>query len=140
MEQVEQNKKYVPFCNRMLLFGVCDTQDACSVTSRHFFTTLDRAPEHLPRNGKIKFEILFIHSPAHFTVRILEHRSLARTEWQKPYLNDASTLRLKLDKYFSDPDNLIVNQSPKVGDLCVIQDDDEGEIFKRCKVIFIDVE
>lgn len=119
----------------MKLFGVCDISYNCN--ARHFLTDSDRAAEHFPRNGKVKFEILTVHSPAHFTVRLLEHCPVGRNEWRKPYFNDVSTLRLQLNKHFENQDNLIFHHPQKLHDLCIIEDDDESEKFKRCQIIFL---
>lgn len=61
--------------------GVCQNRYTCS--SRHTLSELDRSRKSFPRIGDIKFKILATHSPSHFTVRLVEHRTLQRIKWQK---------------------------------------------------------
>lgn len=124
--------KYKPFCDSMLLFGNCLSQFTC--VNRHVITKFDRPIESIPRSGYIKFQVHQTNSPAHFTVRLLEHRTLDG-KWQKmPHVDDYFSFQRNFDEYFKNPDNHQTHL-PELGDLCVIEG--ENETFKRCKIIGI---
>lgn len=82
--------------------------------------------------------ILATHTPAHFTVRLLEHRKLGRIEWQKmPHADEAFGFQKNFNEYFQNPENHEIHYPPKLNDLCVI--DSDSDTFDRCKIIGIDI-
>lgn len=130
----ERLTTYNPFCPNMLMFGVCHSQYTCSF--RHLLIKFDRPRDNIPRNGDIKFEIMTTHSPAHFTVRLLEHRPLRRN-WQKiPYVDSYFTFEGELLKYYRNKANHTIHSPPELNDLCVI--DADVDDYRRCKIIAID--
>lgn len=129
--RLTQNKN---FCANLLSIGVCHSQYRC--TSRHTLTRFDRPLDTVPRNGHIKFKIIATHSPIHFTVHLMEHRSLTRNQWRKiPYSDDWYAFEMKLVNYFKDSSNHKIHHPPELDDLCVVIDD--ADKYKRCKIINI---
>ncbi len=122
----------------MLLLGVCRNEYTCKY--RHILTKADRPDECIPRNGYIRFEIQAVHSPIHYSVKLLEHYSLERNKWQKiPHVDDFFSFRTKFDKYFRDEDNHHIHYPAVVGDLCVMDVSEDGSgHFERCEIISSD--
>lgn len=116
------------------MYGICHNHYTCNY--RHIFTKFDRPCDYIKRNGHIKFQILKIHTPAHYTVRLLEHRPLTKNKWQKiPFVDDYFTFQMEFKNYFNDTKNHTIHSPPVLDDLCVIDEDDNE--YKRCKIIGI---
>lgn len=127
--------KYNAFCDNLLTYGVCHTQYTCS--SRHILTKIDRPRDSIPRKGYIKFSIIAVHTPVHYSVRLLEHRPTTSNKWQKiPFADDYFTFQIEFKKYFNEEANRIIHHPPVLDDLCVIGEDDNE--YKRCKIIGVD--
>lgn len=122
------------FCPDLLMIGLC-RKDKCRF--RHFLNKSDIPRECIPRNGDIKFEVIKVHTPAYYTVRLLEHRPVKQHQWLKyPYADNYFTFKNEFHNYFNDTVNHKIHQSPELDDLCVINEEDGGEC-KRCKIIDI---
>lgn len=130
-----QGKK---FCAKMMILGECENKYSCE--SRHILQQSDRPQKHMPVDGEIKFEILTVCSPTHFTVRLLAHRSPTQSRWQKvPHVDDCTAFKMELEKYFRNNESQ-THYPPQMGDLCVLKVDPELNKFgthMRCEIIEI---
>ncbi|KAJ6632966.1 putative ATP-dependent RNA helicase TDRD12, partial [Pseudolycoriella hygida] len=137
----EENRETqtVKFCENLLLFGKCYSQYTCKY--RHTFTKFDRSHENVPTAGEIKFLILSTHTPTHYTVRLLEHRPHKGMPWHKiPRANEYFYLQRRLEQHFENVKDHSIVHAPKFGDLCVVDDRDDGDdesVFKRCEIVAI---
>lgn len=89
--------------------------------------------QQIPTEGKLKLKILYVISPVHYAVRLIEHKGCDDKIWKiinrsDEYLNFC----LELKVYFSNENNHDRHFPINIGDLCVIKDDNT---FYRCKVL-----
>lgn len=78
-----------------MIFIMYNSFQSCQIVSVHSSIRWRSNPPRRFHHSLLFFSFhLFIHSPAHSTLRIPEHRSLVRTEWKKPY----STTLLRSDR------------------------------------------
>lgn len=121
----------VPFCPNILLLGEC-SNIACKY--RHSLTYADRSMD-LPRNGRIKMEILHCHSPSHYSVRILEHVRPGATHWTR--LNHGYlTFSMNFQNHYVAAENHQAHVPVLKGDLCVVPPQCPSDpSYYRCQVI-----
>lgn len=122
MKQIEKEEKrqniYKLFCPDLMTLGVCHERLDCN--HRHILTTSDRSRNAILKNGFVKMKIFSVHSPVHFTVRLLEHRFPYESKWTKLQSTDeVSSFNMELFKYFEDDENHVVHSPCLLGDLCV---------------------
>lgn len=120
------------FCDNVLTSGICHNRHSCS--SRHVLTKYDRPLEHIPRNGTVKFHIIKIKSPTHFTVRLLEHKPVNRKKYEK-IKSDYIFFYMEFKSYFKDQANHVIHHPPNLGDICVIDVEHGDHDYRRCRII-----
>lgn len=136
--KIEENRlqNHVPFCTKMLLLGRCNTINACPM--RHTLIAADRSRSMIPRSGHIKFDLQHCHSPAHYSVHIVEHLPLGGKKWLPSKLSENFLqFSLAFASHYSDPNNVRVHDPVKVGDVCVVADEDSvtmNSVYHRCIV------
>lgn len=118
----------VPFCGNMLLLGKCFS-NLC--LQRHIITNADQSINTIPHSGDVKLQIMCIHSPSHYSARLLEHLPLNSKKWcriNQDYLH----FSMAFSNYYRNEANHLSHYPINVGDLCVIA---EESTFRRCKII-----
>uniref|UniRef100_A0A182K322 RNA helicase n=1 Tax=Anopheles christyi TaxID=43041 RepID=A0A182K322_9DIPT len=118
-------------CTYILGFAVC--RNARNCVFRHTLTLDDMAPETVPRSGKVRMKICHVFSPAHFAVRLEQHRAPGATDWT--VLNDTERYLLQdiaIQVHFSNETRHQMHGQPQRNDLCVVFDDQK---YWRCQII-----
>lgn len=120
-----------------MTIGVCHGHLSCQ--HRHILTRYDRSRSDIPRNGSVKFDIIAIHSPVYFTVRLREYRLLHENKWTKLQATDEFlSFTIELTKYFSDANNHIIHFPFNLGDLCVLcVNSNVRSTYERVKIVKI---
>lgn len=129
---------YQPFCNDLATIGTCYGQFTCR--NRHILTKFDGSRNEIPRNGFVKFDIIYVRSPVHYTVRLLEHRQSTNVPWTR--LNSTAeylTFKMEMIKFFEDERNRTMHCPIALGDLVVICVKSDGEkLYERGKILSIE--
>lgn len=129
---------YQPFCNDLVTVGTCYAQFTCR--QRHILTKFDGSRNEIPQTGFVKFDIIAVRSPVHYTVRLLEHRLSRDIPWTQ--LNStASFLSFSMDmmKFFNEDRNRTMHFPIALGDLCAVSVDTMGEqLYERGKIVKIE--
>ncbi|KAJ6624811.1 putative ATP-dependent RNA helicase TDRD12, partial [Pseudolycoriella hygida] len=133
-----QTNMYKPFCKRLLTIGICHGQINCP--DRHTITKLDRSRSDIPLSGYVKFDILRINSPVHFTVRLRQHRDTNESKWKNcQSSNSVSAFQFRLMKYFEDVNNHVIHFPFDLGNICIVSTDaDGGKCYSRGKIVKIE--
>lgn len=94
----------------------------------------------IPQIGYVKLDIIGVHSPVHYTVRILEHRLPHVTKWTKlQSLDDILSFNVELMKYFENEENHVMHFPFMLGDLCVVSVHSAGEKrYERGQIVKIE--
>lgn len=118
-----------------MTIGVCHRRLTCN--HRHILNKFDRSRDEIPHNGYVKFEIIGIHSPVHFTVRLLEHRLPYEVKWTQLQSSDVFlSFHMEMIKYFEDEENHAMHAPIVLGDLCVVcVQKDGGKHYERGRVV-----
>lgn len=125
--ETEENRTniYKPFCDDLLTIGVCHGRLTCN--HRHVLTKFDRSRNDIPKKGYVKFEIISINSPVHYTVRVLEHRLEFEGKWTRLQTSDAIfSFFVSMMEYFDNDENHVIHSPVTLGDLCVVCVNSEG--------------
>lgn len=126
----QRNRQLVAFCPDLLLLGEC-VSAACAM--RHTLTEADRSRPSIPRHGVVKLVVMEVLSPAHFSARLVAHRSLGSTIWHRvddslEYMN----FSMRFMNHYGVEDNHRSHANSQLGDLCVIAEENS---FQRCQII-----
>lgn len=103
---------------------------------RHLFIPSDLLTEEqhwMPKNGLIRLSIHKIHSPTHYTVRLLEqqHASVWMPVCQS---NEYARFRMEMGLFYNDEKSHVLLSNVNQGDLCMLMIDSKpqrGFIVKR---------
>ncbi|XP_037028322.1 putative ATP-dependent RNA helicase TDRD12 isoform X2 [Bradysia coprophila] len=129
---------YQPFCNDLATIGSCYGQFTCR--HRHILTKFDGSRSDIPQNGFVKFDIIAVRSPVHYTVRLLEHRLSRDVTWTR--LNstaDFLSFNMEMMMFFKDDTNRTMHFPIALGDLCAVCVGVDGEnLYERGKIIKIE--
>lgn len=82
---------------------------------------------------QIKFRILAVHSPKHYSVKILETLTDRLQGW-KPFRPELPSVEffLRFENYFRNPENRILQYPIILNDLCAVEWN--GEVY-RCRIL-----
>lgn len=129
---------YQPFCNDLITIGHCYGQFTCR--QRHILTKFDRSRNEIPQTGFVKFDIIAIRSPVHYTVRLLEHRLSRDAPWtQLNSTADFLSFTMEMMNFFKDETNLTMHSPIALGELCAVcVESGGGSIYERGKIVKIE--
>lgn len=132
---MEKSKDMKMFCGKAMEFGDCSS-DQCK--KRHLFTKLDAPFKGIPTQGLVKLEILSVNSVTHYYARLIAFNVNPSNisdpnSWK--FLrcsNEFVKFSIRLNLFYSDPENLNNEWPLQVNKMCTLMDNDT---FHRC-VIF----
>lgn len=89
---------------------------------RHWLSPLDAPPADYPLKGLVRVQIFHIHSPTHYTGRIICHKSDMQSPWIPVNKSDKfSEFIVKFAAYYQKKEALhSVGNGAHDGDLCVV--------------------
>lgn len=120
-------------CNNILEFGDCNNINYCG--NRHVLNA-NEEPDSLdntPKTGIVKFKVCRVHSPIHYSVRILGHTYSKKENFVE--VQSSNKNLLELATYMIDNDGKIEKHYPlALNDICVTVID---RFYQRCKILEI---
>lgn len=91
--------------------------------------------DSLPRNGRIKIDILVCHSPSHFAVRIVERLLPGAKKWVR-VTSDYKDFNADFQNHYADVMNHFAHTPVLKGDICVLSPQGNSDCtYNRCKVL-----
>jgi superfamily II DNA/RNA helicase len=136
---IEENKMMecsgVQLCPNFLKFA--DDSNVCKCELRHAFTLKDRA-SLLPRSGQVKFKILCVLNPLHFSIQITHTRVNAKSKWVSHLdkIKQTEWALQKLQQFMNDNENVKTAAVIKIGEVYCARHSITHE-WCRCRVIAI---
>lgn len=121
----------MPICNKILQFGDC--QNSWNCKKRHVFIEHDKSV-NIPCDGLIKFDIIAIHNPSHFNIKIREFLPAGEKFWiscEKQIQKIENALN-SLQKILLD--NATMQVPIKVDDICGVFNPKLAQ-WCRCRVL-----
>ncbi|XP_041454127.1 uncharacterized protein LOC121407226 [Lytechinus variegatus] len=137
VEQVkEEHRKNKPLCVHLKSFGVCRSRMPCG--DRHqIFSDVDEPGIHpryiaLPKQGTVKLIVTFVVNASHYYARLLAHR---HSPDHKVVSMTADYVKLTIDlqKWYTDPVNIIGQRPLQKDDVCGFKD--HAGCYLRVKVL-----
>lgn len=124
---------YKPLCPIFVTTGQMECDKKCVL--RHWLSPEDAAPIEFPLKGLMKVHIFNIHSPTHYTVRLMEYRDTVKNQWVTiNRSNEYVVFGLEFNMECQDADNFdkIDPATIQVGDLCIAYINGKPQ---RCQVL-----
>ncbi|KAJ0170189.1 hypothetical protein K1T71_014117 [Dendrolimus kikuchii] len=124
-------KEFVPICDNLLALGECP--DFWNCLERHSILKEYDDPKYwMPTEGTITFKVIYYHTPALLSARLLTNTVQNQT---RKYAQTYSTLSLKMGMYYSNQNNKRLHGIPKLGDVCTVAI--RQNFFERCQILKI---
>lgn len=120
-------------CENYKKFGQCSNEKICP--SRHYFSKLyDEPASDIPREGRVKMQILQVYSASHYCARLLEHSDAQEKKWTliKPPIHPG-VLNAKMNMYFSNREKRAMHLCQNVGEVAAIET--TSDMFKRVQIL-----
>lgn len=124
-------EQIMPICSSILLFGECESFPKCK--KRHVFNDIDR-PVNIPTDGLIKFELVGVINPAHYSVKVLEYLPAGTKKWIscKKRIQRVEESLEQLQKMMTE--TCIIQTGVKTNDICAVFCAKAVKWF-RCRVL-----
>lgn len=125
--------QFESICDFIFVHGRNNHESKCR--SRHLFIPSDLLPQKhwMPQAGPVRLMIRQIHSPTHFTVRLLQQQS--STGWIPiPESNEFMTLQMEMAIFYQNIESHILAFDINVGLMCMVLIDSKphrGLIIRR---------
>jgi hypothetical protein len=106
------------FCPRILQFGSCAKISKCD--HRHVFDDSDK-PVNIPCDGLVKFDLIAVHNPSHYCIKVLEYLPQGAKRWISCEKKNAKVeaameeLQLRMKE-----ETLVIHVGVKSGDICAV--------------------
>ncbi|KAL0268700.1 UNVERIFIED_CONTAM: hypothetical protein PYX00_010531 [Menopon gallinae] len=130
-KRIEVGKRDAPLCPNLLEFGMCGNKGKCA--GRHaLIKDIDSPRSAL--NGLVKFKILRVHSPSHWSVRITD---VTDTGNRKLRVEDLSgEISDEIRRHYEDEENRRFLVPVTFGGLCAVEmDHPTGKAFRRARIV-----
>ncbi|KAG5677456.1 hypothetical protein PVAND_007214 [Polypedilum vanderplanki] len=130
-----KNDEEIFICQNFLKFA--DSSNDCDCNQRHGFTNRD-INSFLLKSGYVKFLILDIFNPLHYTIKITHTRNDLNSSWISQYdkIEQTEIALKELQLYMNNKENEKTAAVIKIGELYCIKNIPTHNWY-RCKVIFI---
>lgn len=120
-----------PICSNVFQFGKCESIYNCN--KRHVFTETDKSV-NLPVDGLIKFELVGVHKPSHYAIKIKEYLPAGSAIW----ISCEQRLQ-KIEESLNNfqetmKENCLIQAGVKINDLCAVFCVETSR-WSRCKVL-----
>ncbi|XP_017878258.1 putative ATP-dependent RNA helicase TDRD12 [Ceratina calcarata] len=131
---LETKKRNHPICNQIKYWGFCDKQSFCEFRHK-IIKCIDDPITDIQMDDEVKFRLINIHSPIHFSVRIVSYIKKA-TKDEIQFSNiEYMQITFKLQRFYSSSENRKTCEVINVGSIYGLEE--PVGTFNRVQIIRI---